>query len=50
MPNAHTFPWGVYIRDLIHKDDSLPVCLPSETGGFCILFDEQSETPNNYHK
>jgi hypothetical protein len=45
--NHHTFPWGIYIGDLTDEDNSLPVCLPSQTGGFCVLFDDDSDTVAN---
>jgi hypothetical protein len=45
--NNHTFPWGIYIGDLIDENGSLPVCLPSETGGVCVIFDDNSETVAN---
>ncbi|MEI6708086.1 MAG: FtsK/SpoIIIE domain-containing protein [Methylococcales bacterium] len=51
MPNhAHAFPWGIYIGDFISPDDdTLPVLLPSQKGGFCVLFDENSESiANNF--
>ena len=45
--NNHTFPWGIYIGDLIDENGSLPVCLPSETGGVCVIFDDNSEAVAN---
>lgn len=45
--NNHAFPWGIYIGDLIDENGSLPVCLPSETGGVCIIFDDNSEAVAN---
>lgn len=48
MPNQnHAFPWGVYIGDLIDNNDTIPLCLDSKQGGFCLLFDEESETIAN---
>jgi len=50
MPNKnHTFPWGIYIGDLIDQTNTIPLCLDSKEGGFCVLFDEESEdTANNF--
>lgn len=40
----HAFPWGVYIGDFMtDKNNSLPVCLPANQGGFCAIFDSNSE-------
>jgi hypothetical protein len=36
-------PWGVYVGDLIDGDDSIPVCLDSQNGGFTFLYDNNSE-------
>lgn len=45
----HGFPWGVYIGDLINDDESHPICLNSQQGGFCVIFDEVSqEIANNF--
>jgi len=47
--SEHTFPWGIYIGDLIGGRDFLPVCLDSEQGGFCVVFDDESEKiANNF--
>jgi len=43
MSENHTFPWGIYIGDLIDNNDTIPLCLDSKQGGFCVLFDESSE-------
>ena len=50
MPTKnHAFPWGIYIGDLIDNNDTIPLCLDSKKGGFCLLFDENSETiANNF--
>lgn len=50
MPNKnHTLPWGIYIGDLIDNNDTIPLCLDSKQGGFCVLFDEDSEPiANNF--
>jgi len=46
---SHKFPWGIYIGDLIDNNDSIPLCLDSKQGGFCVLFDESSEQiANNF--
>lgn len=45
--NKHTFPWGIYVGDLVDENETLPVYLPSETGGFCVLFDNNSEAVAN---
>ncbi|NEW59719.1 hypothetical protein GSY74_00340, partial [Sulfurovum sp. bin170] len=49
MLNNHAFPWGIYIGDLIDNDDTIPLCLDSKQGGFCVIFDEGSEkVANNF--
>jgi hypothetical protein len=50
MPTKnHAFPWGIYIGDLIDNNDTIPLCLDSKQGGFCVLFDENSEkVANNF--
>ncbi len=50
MPNKNKpFPWGIYIGDLIDNNDTIPLCLDSKQGGFCVLFDEDSELiANNF--
>ena len=46
---SYTFPWGVYIGDLLDKDNTIPLCIDSRDGGFCVLFDEKSEeVANNF--
>ena len=48
MPTKNnTFPWGIYIGDLIDNNDTIPLCLDSKQGGFCVLFDEESEAVAN---
>ena len=48
MPTKnHTFPWGIYIGDLIDNNNTIPLCLDSKQGGFCVLFDEESEAVAN---
>ena len=49
-PINHKFPWGIYIGDLIiDNDDTIPLCLDSKKGGFCVLFDDNSEqVANNF--
>ncbi len=43
------FPWGIYIGDLIDNNDTIPLCLDSRQGGFCVLFDDSSEKiANNF--
>jgi len=49
MPQNQAFPWGIYIGDLIDNSDTIPLCLDSKQGGFCVLFDESSEEiANNF--
>jgi len=45
--NNYAFPWGIYIGELIDNSDSIPLCLDSKEGGFCVLFDESSEQITN---
>ncbi len=48
MPTKnHTFPWGIYIGDLIDNNDIIPLCLDSRQGGFCVLFDDTSQAVAN---
>ncbi len=52
MSDTYTFPWGVYIGDLMSADkttepNSLPVLLPTDVGGFCIDYDTASENIAN---
>ena len=48
MLKNNTFPWGIYIGDLINKQNkTIPLCLDSKQGGFCVLFDEESEEVAN---
>jgi nucleoside-triphosphatase THEP1 len=47
LKNNHTFPWGVYIGDFIDNNYIIPLCLDSNQGGFCVLFDEASEAVSN---
>lgn len=40
----HAFPWGVYIGNFMtRQNESFPVCLPANQGGFCTIFDSSSE-------
>ena len=50
MPTKnHTFPWGIYIANLIDQNETIPLYLDSKQGGFCLLFDEYSErVANNF--
>ena len=50
MPTKNQpFPWGIYIGDLIDNNDTIPLCLDSRQGGFCVLFDNSSEKiANNF--
>jgi len=45
-----SFPWGIYIGDLIdNSSDTIPLCLDSKEGGFCVIFDKNSEPiANNF--
>ncbi len=44
MWNQQAFPWGVYIGDLLdEQDNTMPLLLDSKQGGFCVIFDEDSE-------
>ncbi|MDP8184599.1 FtsK/SpoIIIE domain-containing protein [Phocoenobacter skyensis] len=50
--NKYAFPWGIYIGELTPKEnvpetEDIPVLLPSEKGGFCVDYDEESETISN---
>ncbi len=39
----YAFPWGVYVGDFIDGEYTIPLCLDSKVGGFCVLFDDDSE-------
>lgn len=42
--NQQAFPWGVYIGDLLDEQDSaIPLLVDSRQGGFCVIYDENSE-------
>ena len=44
MQCQQAFPWGVYIGDLLDgQDNTIPLLLDSRKGGFCVIFDEESE-------
>jgi hypothetical protein len=45
--NIHTFPWGIYIGNLMDNGNRLPLYLQSSKGGFTLLFDQNSETDAN---
>lgn len=45
---THAFPFGIYCGELIDKDDNhIPLLLPEESGGFCVLFDDDKEEEAN---
>lgn len=47
--NNYIFPWGIYVGNLINNSNTIPLCLDSKQGGFCLLFDEMSEDiANNF--
>ncbi len=49
MPTTnYAFPWGIYIGNLIDNNDTIPLCLDSKEGGFCVLFDDSSEKIDDY--
>lgn len=50
MPtNSPAFPWGIHIGDLIDENSTIPIYLPSNVGGFCVLFDDNSlAVANNF--
>ena len=40
----YAFPWGFHLGDL-HKDhETIPLYTVSSDGGFCLLYDDASET------
>lgn len=43
----NAFPWGSHIGDLIYNNNTIPLCINSKDGGFCITFDSQSESMAN---
>ena len=48
MPkNNHAFPWAIYIGDIVNNINTIPLCFDSQQGGFCVLFDKESETLSN---
>jgi len=47
--NKHTFPWGIYIGNLMDNGNKLPLYLSSSQGGFSVIFDDKSElNANNF--
>ncbi|CAA6812874.1 MAG: Cell division protein FtsK [uncultured Sulfurovum sp.] len=45
----HAFPWGNYIGDLTYQRETIPLCLDNTDGGFCLLYDQNSElNANNF--
>lgn len=47
MTTDHAFPWGNYIGDISYKNETIPLCLDNTDGGFCLLFDQESEKEAN---
>lgn len=47
MTTNHAFPWGNYIGDISYKNEIIPLCLDNTDGGFCLLFDQESEKEAN---
>jgi energy-coupling factor transporter ATP-binding protein EcfA2 len=44
MKHQKAFPWGIYIGDWLDPHDhTIPLLLDSQKGGFCVIFDEDSE-------
>ncbi len=44
------FPIGIYISNAIsNNNESIPILLPEESGGFCLLYDEQDELYANQY-
>lgn len=39
----YAFPWGFHIGDLLKGDESIPLYTDSSHGGFCLLYDNDSE-------
>ncbi|CAA6820580.1 MAG: Unknown protein [uncultured Sulfurovum sp.] len=39
----YTFPWGFQLGTLYKDETSIPLYTTSEDGGFCILYDKESE-------
>jgi len=43
MKDNHIFPWGIYIGELTNSKNTLPLCLDSKMGGFCLIYEKGSE-------
>lgn len=44
MKHQKSFPWGIHIGDLLDEQgNSIPLLLDSRQGGFCVIFDDDSE-------
>ncbi len=49
LNNNYYFPWGIYIGDLVENNDRVPLLIDSQKGGFCVIYDENSEeVANNF--
>lgn len=40
----YAFPWGFHLGDLHKDNESIPLYTLSKDGGFCLLYDDASET------
>jgi len=48
MSNTYSFPFGIYCGELIDKDsNSIPLLIPEESGGVCVIFDDDKEQEAN---
>ncbi|CAM5195692.1 FtsK/SpoIIIE domain-containing protein [Alishewanella longhuensis] len=44
MKHQKSFPWGIHIGNLLdEQDSSIPLLMDSRQGGFCVIFDNDSE-------
>ncbi|HIP28969.1 MAG TPA: hypothetical protein EYG82_07330 [Sulfurovum sp.] len=39
----YTFPWGFHLGDLVKGKDKMPLYTGTNDGGFCLLYDKESE-------
>jgi len=48
MSNTYSFPFGIYCGELIDIDNNyIPLLLPEDSGGMCIIFDDDKEQEAN---
>lgn len=41
--DSYQFPWGFHLGDLHKDNESIPLYMKTDSGGFCLLYDKTSE-------